>query len=433
MKLTSLPRIFFIILIASSTVLSQTIEPFKKQIVLIEKNFLPTNNRIQLYLSFKVSYNNLYFVRKNEKFYGGVQIEFALIHSNRIINRETISKIVEIDEYDNSKMKDKYVEGVVNFNLNLENEPYIILPTVSIENTNYTIVLDSIKIKKENYLKEKIFFPLIAEDSSNLANIEPDAKNNCFDSLLFRMTNLQNSIPFSTNNYFLLIPIIDSSIQKVHIKIVQNSKTIYEETINKFYENNLLLKDCDNFVGLYQSPQAFKTKYFLIDNFSYKLEEGSAKLIITKNNSINVEYDLTIYWENKPKSLNDVEFAIQILEVIDDKNQISKIFESPKKDLYASLKKYWDNKFPNNKFAFNEYMNEFYKRVDYAMENFSTVTNRNGAKTDRGKVYIKYGKPDNVLRDYSNSKVREIWIYNNINKQFLFVDSNGLGNYILEE
>lgn len=77
-------------------------------------------------------------------------------------------------------------------------------------------------------------------------------------------------------------------------------------------------------------------------------------------------------------------------------------------------------------------MAEFYSRADYALENFAGITNQNGAKTDRGKIYIKFGKPDNIKRDYSQDEiVYELWTYTDIKKEFLFKDESGLGNYIL--
>lgn len=412
---------FTFIFLISSQVLSQKIEPVKQQAILIEKNFLPNDHGIQLYLSFKIPYNNLVFVKKEEKFYAGLKVEFELIHSNRIVKRESVSKNIAVNEYENTKSTDRYLESAASFIL--DKDVYTILPTLTIENTNNTYVLDSIKINPKDYVKENIFFPLIIEQN----------QKSCSDSLLFKIANFQNSIPFSTNDYFLLVPINDSTIKKVDVKIEQNDKSIYEITVDKFEEDNLKIKNCNEFVGLFYSSEDKKTKYFIIDKFSNKLYEGSAKLIITKNDYTKIEYDLNITWENKPKSLNNIEFAIQILETIEDKDKISKLFRGSEKDLYQSLINYWDKKFPNRKYAFNDLMNEFYKRVDYAMENFSTVTNRNGAKTDRGKVYIKYGKPDKILRDYSDSKVAEIWIYNNINKQFIFIDNSGLGNYILEQ
>ncbi len=49
-------------------------------------------------------------------------------------------------------------------------------------------------------------------------------------------------------------------------------------------------------------------------------------------------------------------------------------------------------------------------------------------------MYIKYGKPDEIKREYSNSNVVvEIWKYLKLKKEFTFTDRSGLGNYTLDK
>jgi GWxTD domain-containing protein len=77
---------------------------------------------------------------------------------------------------------------------------------------------------------------------------------------------------------------------------------------------------------------------------------------------------------------------------------------------------------------------EYYKRVNFANENFSTGL-REGWKTDRGRVYIVYGPSDEIERSPSSAESNpyEIWHYNGIQGGviFVFVDRNNLDDYIL--
>jgi GWxTD domain-containing protein len=63
------------------------------------------------------------------------------------------------------------------------------------------------------------------------------------------------------------------------------------------------------------------------------------------------------------------------------------------------------------------------------------VIGRTGWHTDRGRVYVLYGEPDEVDRYPSSdeSKPYEIWLYNQIENgvQFIFVDRSGYGDYSL--
>ena len=82
----------------------------------------------------------------------------------------------------------------------------------------------------------------------------------------------------------------------------------------------------------------------------------------------------------------------------------------------------------------NEYMEEYFKRLKYVNERFRTKT-KAGYLTDRGRVYLLYGEPDEIDRyPYTvDSKPYEIWYYNSIEGGVVFVfgDLTGIGDYVL--
>ena len=77
---------------------------------------------------------------------------------------------------------------------------------------------------------------------------------------------------------------------------------------------------------------------------------------------------------------------------------------------------------------------EYLSRVSYANTNFR-VLGRDGFKTDRGRVMILYGQPDDVDRHPNETEMRpyEVWSYNNIQGGviFVFVLRNAAGDYEL--
>jgi hypothetical protein len=60
---------------------------------------------------------------------------------------------------------------------------------------------------------------------------------------------------------------------------------------------------------------------------------------------------------------------------------------------------------------------------------------RDGWKTDRGRVYILYGEPDEIRRYPStqNSRPYETWLYRQLENgvEFDFIDRSGFGDYVL--
>ncbi|MCS7052467.1 MAG: GWxTD domain-containing protein, partial [Ignavibacterium sp.] len=170
--------------------------------------------------------------------------------------------------------------------------------------------------------------------------------------------------------------------------------------------------------------------YLIIKNINQKLYEGdySIKLLDSKDKLLN-EIPIKVKWFYKPKSLEDINFALEMIELIavDENLKSNFVSEIEKK---KKLFNYWKSKDPTPLTSFNELMNEFYSRVDYAVDEFMSISQRNGAKTDRGKIYIMHGKPDKVERvTNTDGKVIEQWFYYNPQRVFQFIDSRGDGNF----
>jgi GWxTD domain-containing protein len=96
------------------------------------------------------------------------------------------------------------------------------------------------------------------------------------------------------------------------------------------------------------------------------------------------------------------------------------------------LYEFWERRDPSPATATNEYRQEYLRRIEYANENFRSYA-RPGWKTDRGRVYILHGPPNDVERFPNNplSYSHEIWHYDDIEGGILFVfaDLQEFGEY----
>ena len=95
---------------------------------------------------------------------------------------------------------------------------------------------------------------------------------------------------------------------------------------------------------------------------------------------------------------------------------------------------FWRNRDTDPSTPQNEFKEEYMKRVAEANKNFTSMM-REGYLTDRGRVLLLYGEPDQ--RDFYPSdagfKPYEVWFYNQIEGgvNFYFGDVTGFGNYVL--
>lgn len=98
------------------------------------------------------------------------------------------------------------------------------------------------------------------------------------------------------------------------------------------------------------------------------------------------------------------------------------------------LYNYWRNRDTDPTTPQNEFKEDYMRRVQFANDNFKHA-NKEGFLSDRGRVYLVYGQPDQ--RDFypnePNLKPYEVWFYNQIEGgvSFIFGDITGFGNYEL--
>ena len=108
-----------------------------------------------------------------------------------------------------------------------------------------------------------------------------------------------------------------------------------------------------------------------------------------------------------------------------------KIFTSlTDQGLQEFLLRFWKARDPDPRTAENEFMVEHLRRFTWADNRFA-----GGAESDMGRIYIVYGPPIDVQREFSTieySKPVEIWYYGIEGRvEFVFIDRSGDGLYRL--
>jgi GWxTD domain-containing protein len=178
-------------------------------------------------------------------------------------------------------------------------------------------------------------------------------------------------------------------------------------------------------------------------DYHFELSDSSFKPMIHRSKSIFI-YNPNIKPEMVAERNIDalsMEFAGVTEELLDEmRQQVEYIITGDERETYKSVKT------PEQKRSFFErfwamrggtsarraYMN----KLEEANRRFSQGSTP-GYKMDKGRIFIKYGEPQNIERENSssNQKPYEIWQYENIPGQgnviFVFADRMGFGRYEL--
>ena len=76
------------------------------------------------------------------------------------------------------------------------------------------------------------------------------------------------------------------------------------------------------------------------------------------------------------------------------------------------IERFWARRDPTPDTAENEFKEEHYRRIAYANEHFASSVP--GWRTDRGRIYIVYGPPDEIDDHRGESLPRQAWLYRHI-------------------
>jgi len=112
----------------------------------------------------------------------------------------------------------------------------------------------------------------------------------------------------------------------------------------------------------------------------------------------------------------------------DEKNRYSQLNLEGKR---LFMNQFWKSRDKDLLTYENEFKRDYLERVAYTNENFS-YQDKEGWRTDRGRILLQYGKPDEIERYPSSIETKEyqIWRYYQLEGgiQFYFVDVRGFGD-----
>ncbi len=213
---------------------------------------------------------------------------------------------------------------------------------------------------------------------------------------------------------------------------VYNTKTSNQD-VNYSYivtggKNNPIVIKTNKYTlnpGVNKIIEKLSTENIMIGDYKLELKDvASGKILETKN--------ITNRWTDFPVAIKDIDVAISQLQYIatsEEMDNLRKLKTNAEKE--KKFIEFWKKKDPSPATPRNELMIEYYNRIRIANERYTHYSE--GWRSDMGMVYIIYGNPSNVDRHpfENQTKPYEVWDYYDINRQFVFVDDSGFGDYRL--
>jgi GWxTD domain-containing protein len=388
-----------------------------------ELNIFPSvKNNWVYYYSFRIPYNHLVFVKNDKGYIAGFSMAVEVSDTlGNFVDRQIKDDKIQVSDYQETDSDILFYQGLLIFHLAKGN--YNFLPLITDINLR-----DEIKLKKKenfNLSDKNILWPLIVNSK----------KGKCNNKETYDLTNYEGFVPFSGNNCDIIIPAIDTSHYNLKAIVINNEDTVFNSDLAESAVYSLNLQECDSQIVIGQTGDIIPTRNFIIKNLGTQFYEGNITFLLFKGDEQKpyVTYYRQCLWFDKPFALMNPEFAIKILKYMTGEDDISKILSVKEKYYSKELYKFWKKYDPTPSTQYNELMNEYYTRVDYTSKNFSSIGNKKGFDSDRGKIYIQFGKPKRIERNSNNEgKVVETWYYDQ-QKRFIFIDKQGTGEFPMQK
>lgn len=122
---------------------------------------------------------------------------------------------------------------------------------------------------------------------------------------------------------------------------------------------------------------------------------------------------------------------VEKMEYLATPEEMKVLKNAPLEEREKVYQEFWKKHDPTPISERNEFEEEYFRRVEIVNKLF-TPPDR-GWRSDRGRIYIKFGPPDQVQEQAFSLSTNpyQIWHYFGHNYQFVFVDEHGIGQYTL--
>lgn len=156
--------------------------------------------------------------------------------------------------------------------------------------------------------------------------------------------------------------------------------------------------------------------------------EDSTQKLASSERMVSIEGSLT----KLPMSEDDLTDKISQLRYVATQSEMDYVKDGA--SLAERQKRYaefWQKLDPTPGTPLNEAMDDYFQRIQYANDKFRSYAP--GWLTDKGRVYIIFGPPDNISTDpfRGEGKSVETWQYYDRGLRAVFVDESGFGDFHL--
>ncbi|HGY57226.1 MAG TPA: GWxTD domain-containing protein [Caldithrix abyssi] len=378
--------------------------------LIVQNQFDETNYGHKLLILAQFLYDDIDFIKSDTSGYDG-EIELLLAvydENNRAVSNTTLDKKINVKDFKLTNSRD---------------EQFIMQAQLSVPSGEYTLLARSTDLHSNKSIQRKIQLHLQEYKDSRLKlgaimflkDVVVDSANTIVEMDPTFGNNFTLRKGYFYINYSLYCKEVPAKVSITYKMEDEEEEIAWDTTV------------------VVQVDSKVSSHLFRIDRS--KLKRNKYRLIVVAQMddfSTETSKFFSFYWSEVPYTDEDIDKALRQMTYILEEDTLEKYLEASLPEKQAFFKRFWAARDPDPSTAVNELKNEYYKRVNFANRNFSAM-GLEGWLTDRGRILIKFGFPDDIERHPfdMNSKPYVVWRYYSLRKVFVFVDRTGFGDYQL--
>jgi GWxTD domain-containing protein len=368
-----------------------------------------TSSRVDLYA--QITYDALQFIKKADKYVAKYEVTVNfLTEDNESVSEKVWTEEIILPSYNQTTAKGAY--SLTQRSMMIQPGIYKLRVQVRDEESKKVGVI-SRKIIVGNYTART----LSVSDIMLVSRVTTEgAKRNI-------VPNISGNIGENSNLFYIFFevysPVQTDSLELHYIITDNKGKQLFSK-----YQRSKMQGVRSQFITRFDSV--------LYAIGAYTLSIEATPLPDTDELPVLKQKAFIVKWESVPMNIEDLDLAIRQLRYIAKETEFAEIENAKSDEEKRKLfEEFWKKRDPNPDTKKNEFMEEYYSRVEYANQHFSHYIP--GWRTDMGMVFILFGSPNNVERHPFDidSKPYEVWSYYDYNRAVVFVDETGFGDYRL--
>lgn len=368
---------------------------------------------------YEIPYSKLFFTKQENRFLARYQMTSQIWYKQELLSGKLFTKEIVVDKYEDTKSENQFYSDSLNID-------FLISPR---EKSKLVTRIEINDLNSNNYSRTQFDFTPIGLAS----------KIKFYRNHILNPKHTYSTDPGKSETLNISFEVYSNTVKNCSLWMVKEYET---QTITK-----KLIRERTVSTQLHPTKNniRYDTSNFFLNTFvfSYPLTELSDaaaktyKIIVVGyglDNKKTFEIKDSFLIENHffYSDTDYLEMVNRLIYIAQD-NEIKTLKQviSSKRD--SAWNAFWKQHDATPTTEINETKNEYFLGIDYCIKSFSKGDK--GYKSERAKIYMKYGQPDFIesrpFERYSNAY--EIWYYYNIGKQFTFIDAHGFGEFTLYE